>query len=79
MNIIKLMKVKGRVRSAMLPERAITHGYMNEEATSKWEPAHIRAVSSWSLNHEVHNNEIHGVKDGDTNNEEHHRRSIENT
>jgi hypothetical protein len=42
--------------------------------------SHTRSVvAQETLITTFHNNEAHGVKDGDTNNEEHHRRSIENT
>jgi hypothetical protein len=60
------MKVKGALRSAMLPDEALKYG-QGAEIAAKWEPAHIRAVSYWSLDHEVHNDEIHGVKNGNIN------------
>jgi hypothetical protein len=66
MKIIRLMKVKGRAQSAMLPDAALKYGQGVKEA-DKWEPAHIRAVAHWSLDHEYHNDEIHGVKNGNIN------------
>lgn len=60
MKMVRLMKLKGLDRSALMPEAGVTKGGMGEEARSKWKYAHIR--QELDLHYEIHNDVIHGVK-----------------
>jgi hypothetical protein len=59
--MVRLMRLKEFDKFGLMPERAVTHGGMNEEARSKWKYAHIRQYLL-DLNYEIHNDVIHGVK-----------------
>ena len=62
MKMIRLMRLKKEFEKfGLMPEAGVTKGGMSEEAQSKWKYAHIR--QELDLHYEIHNNEIHGVKD----------------
>jgi hypothetical protein len=60
MRMVRLMRLKDFMPSALLPERAITHGGMGKAAAANWEYAHVRTADE--LGDEIDNDEIHGVK-----------------
>jgi hypothetical protein len=63
MRMVRLMKLRahGDEYSTLLPERAITHGFMGATAAANWGYAHIRMTAD-ELTDNIRNDEIHNVR-----------------
>jgi hypothetical protein len=62
MKMVRLMRLKNNLPCALVSEEAVKNVAMNAEVAARWERAHMRRVLDDS-DTEIHNNEIHGVKD----------------